>query len=221
MSQLGTNWTPALLRGHTFSYLDHFRGLISLGVAPIGHRVNFTTPFLLPVEIDIRVVLAPGITKTQIEPIFRDIIERYLADLRQNVVDEWERTYYNNISVSNAYVDAGLPQWFPDDIAKQTHTWYTFIRPQILGVEFLATGLIDALDFEWLLINGDKDPNGLPIDQTEEEQWLPIFERLDIDTVSYIVTTPPTPPTTKIQATYITGPDAPVSKLEIAPPPTP
>ena len=170
----------------TFTILDQLNAFESLGVSPIGHRATFSTPELLPIELDVRIVLALGKTIGQVEPMFREVLERYLTDLRQSVIDEWEHTYFGNIGIRNAYVDAGSPEWFPSHAAKQTHTWYTVVRPQIIGVEFLATGLIDALDFDKFTINGVNDPNGLRIKQDEENQYIPVFGKLRIVEVPHI-----------------------------------
>ena len=175
-----------MARQQTFTILDQFNSFESLGVSPIGHRAAFSTPELLPIELDVRIVLALGKTLGQVEPVFRDVLERYLADLRRNVIDEWEHTYFNSIGIRNAYVDAGRPEWFPSHAARQTHTWYTVVRPQIIGVEFLATGLIDALDFERFAVNGVSDPNGFRIKQNEENQYMPVFGRLGIEDVPHI-----------------------------------
>ena len=175
-----------MTRLDTFSILDQFNGFDSLGIASIGQRVTFSAPDLLPLEIEARAVLAQGKTIGQVEPVFIEIVKRYLADLRQNVIDEWENTYYNNIGVKNAYVDAGKPEWFPALAAKQTHTWYTTVRPQVIGVEFLATGLLDALDFDSFTINGLKDPNGLRIEQNEEKQHMPVFGTFSLKPMQYI-----------------------------------
>ena len=177
-----------MIKKQTFTILDQFNALISLGMAPIGHRVAFSTPELLPIALDVQIVLSTGKTIGQAEPVFRGIFERYLVDLRQNVIDEWDHTYFNNIGIRNAYVDAGQPEWFPSHAAKQTHTWYTVVRPQIIGVEFLATGLIDALDFDKFAINGVNDPNGFRIKQSEEKQYIPVFGRLGIVDVPRIGT---------------------------------
>lgn len=175
-----------MARLDVFNILDRSDGFKSLGIAPIGQRVTFSTPELLPLEMEARAVLAQGKTIGQVEPAFIEIIKRYLADLRQNVIDEWENTYYNNIGIRNAYVDAGRPEWFPALAAKQAHTWHTAVRPQIIGVEFLATGFIDALDFDSFMINGLKDPNGLRIEQNEEKQFMPVLGTFSLKPVQHI-----------------------------------
>ena len=176
-----------MTRQKTFSILDRFDGFESLGIASIGRRVTFSTPEVLPIEINVLAVLAQGVTIGQVEPVFIEIVKRYLVDLRQNIINEWENTYYNNIGVKNAYIDAGKPEWFPALAAKQTHTWHSFVRPQIIGVEFLATGLIDAMDFERFMINGTREPNGFRITQNEEKQCMPVFGGLRIEPVPFIV----------------------------------
>ena len=91
------------MSGQTFTILDRLNAFESLGVSPIGHRAAFSTPRLLPIEVDVRIVLALGKTIGQAWPVFREVLERYLADLRQDVVNEWEHTYFANIGIRNAY----------------------------------------------------------------------------------------------------------------------
>ena len=170
----------------TFSILNQFGDFESLGIAPLGHRVTFSTPEILAIEISVKAVLARGSTAGQAEPVFIEIVRRHLADLRRDVVDEWEKTYFKNVGVGNAFVDAGKPEWFPALAAKQAHAWHTFVRPQVLGVGFLATGLIDALDFGSFAINGQSDPNGLRIAQNEERQRMPVFGGFNLTPVESI-----------------------------------
>lgn len=221
----------------------------NLGIAPVGHRVTISTPEFVEITHNIRVVLAPGITEGQIRQRFNEIVEQYYADFRQFIFDEWERTYYANIGIANAYVNlrediegvtaflteadplftgAGmetqeaysrlmdLHKWFPAERAKQAHVFPTVINSQEIGVELRRTNLISAIDFRRILTNGEDDPNGYTIWQSQEMMYIPRMVNLDIEIVPFIEPwQPPGPPVDVDVKHYLTGFDRPMSKLSV------
>jgi len=106
---------------------------LQLGIAPVGHRVTISTPQWVDVDIVIPVVLSNGITEGQVRSRFEDILHRHFANLRQSVVDEWERTYYANIGITTPLAD------MRDDI----NTLDGFMR-QSSGI--FAAGGLDVVD---------------------------------------------------------------------------
>jgi hypothetical protein len=75
------------------------------GLLAVGMRGIVSTPIWIDININIRAVLAHGITEGQINAPFNDILNQYFDELRQNVLTEWERTYYANEGIALAYVD--------------------------------------------------------------------------------------------------------------------
>ena len=78
------------------------------GEAPIGHRVTVQTPY--PLYVDIKIPIAPlqGIEIRHLAEPFQEIMKRYLVSLRRSVINEWERTYYNNIGIHNFVLSTGM-----------------------------------------------------------------------------------------------------------------
>jgi len=68
------------------------------GMAAVGHRVNVMTPEYQGFNIDLPLVLRAGVTIGQAYPIIRQIIYRYIDELRQAVLDTWDNTYFQSFS---------------------------------------------------------------------------------------------------------------------------
>jgi len=190
------------------------RGGSGFGTAPIGHRVTISTPEWLDVNINVRMVLVHGIEFGQIEGRLQEIAAGYFDELRQNVIDEWERSYFANDGITNAWVEEGTPEWFPAYAAKQTHTWWTRINGHVMGSRFLETRLVAEVDFENILINGVRA--SLVIEQTQERQFMPRLNNIDIEIVDYIEPGEPggtVPPGSIVQKVYVTAFDKPMSEL--------
>ena len=158
------------------------------GIAPIGHRVTVGTPKWQDININIHVTLPFGVTLGQVQTQFNAIIEEYFAEIRQNILEEWERTYFSNDGISNAFVNIAnkfnalavehkdpriseLAIYFPADKAIQTHTWYTRISRAIIGARILESRLAVDVDIENILLNGQA--HNIIIEQTQEDQFLP------------------------------------------------
>jgi len=207
-----------------------------MGIAPIAHRVTVTTPLWLDVNVNVRVVPIFNIQVGQLESVFNEIVEQFFVEARQNVVDEWERSYFSNDGIGNAWVFVrqrfealyakyndpeilDLMHYFPSERTVQTHTWWTILFPHVLGVRLLETRLISAIDFQNILFNGFFDPNGLRIQQTQDVQYMPRFGTLDIEEVDYIdPQQPPQELPDMVQRYYTTGFDMPaVGLTEIKP----
>ena len=107
-------------------------------------------------------------------------------------------------------------QWFPAEASHQTHNFFTTIHPQVVGLRLLETGLILAVDLQNLMINGDNDPNGLRIPQSEQRTFIPRLNNFDVEAVDYIE--PATPPIqlplgALTHKTFVTAFDMPVGHL--------
>lgn len=90
------------------------RGGAGFGTAPIGHRVTVSTPQWLDINVFVPVVLTHDLQLGQVQTRLNELLREYIdIESRQAVLDEWERTYYANQGISNAWFDAGCPEWFP------------------------------------------------------------------------------------------------------------
>jgi len=172
---LDSNYNPV-----TDEFIDIVQEMVDprpgagFGIAPIGHNVTVSTSSVENINFGIRAVLAHGITPEQISPQLETILASHIDRMKRNVVSEWERTYFANDGI------AVTPKGF------QTHTWNIVLSPQIIGVELLNTGLIAAIDFTNFTINGEIDPNGYVIVQTQEETIIPQFNSANFTYVDYI-----------------------------------
>ncbi|MCL2223559.1 MAG: baseplate J/gp47 family protein [Defluviitaleaceae bacterium] len=78
------------------------------GFAPIGHRVTVSTPENRTITVKVPVILRVGTTIGQIETRALEIVELYFAEMRQNVLTEWENTYYRGAqNIRNNFVQLG------------------------------------------------------------------------------------------------------------------
>ena len=206
-----------------------------IGLVAVGHRTTVTTPKWKDVTISLRAVLSQGASKEQAKIQLDAILEKYFEDIRKDVFDEWERTYYSNVGVGIAYVDMvsrfeaiaakiqdaqigyelmDLAKYFPAEAAKQTHTFYTIIHPQVIGVNLINSRAVTAVDFPSMSINGEVTAGGYRIEQTQDVQFLPRLIEVELDIVDYIQPAdPPIPPAGLAQMRYYSGFDKPVSEL--------
>jgi len=223
------------------------QGELWMGIAPIGHRVTVETPQWLDINVNITIVLARGIQIGQVQQRLKDIIADYFVELRQSVLDEWDRTYFSTASidhVDNAWVNlqdkvlaqnefiasltdiseedrqklmdytAMSGEWFPAEAAYQTHVWQTVIFPHVIGVRLLETRLISAIDFQNILINGNYDPNGFIREQSQERQYIPRLNNIDIQVVDYIQPQqPPIPMPEMVHKRFVQGFDSPMGEV--------
>jgi len=214
------------------------------GIAPIGHRVTVQTPKWVDIYVHVPVVLMRNIALGQAKPRLEELLIQYFVGLRQGILDEWERSYFANDGIAIAYVDLlndinalfgfmtsnqsnftgniavayqnmlNMLEWFPAEKAKQTHNFETRIQPQDIGVLFRSTGLILAVDFLNISINGSKDQNGYQMWQNEENQFMPRLAGFELEAVDYIQPMqPPSPPVDTDRYRYTTGFDNPMSEL--------
>jgi len=205
------------------------------GIAPLGHRVRVTTPEWMDIDIGVDVVLSFGVSLSQVQDRLEELLRGYFSELRSSVLDVWEQTYFANIGMQNEFVNVRdqlaalsiehsdprlleLADYFPAEKAIQTHTWRTIVHPQTIGVRLLETGLVSAVDFNSMQMNGQIDPNGFRIDHDQDMQFLPRLGQIHVEAVDYITPiVPPTDPIQTVQKVYITGYDKPVSEIsEIA-----
>jgi len=194
-----------------------------MGIAPVGHRVTASTPTILEVDFYAKAALIPTIQPGQAESRFREIADRYFVELRQAVINEWERSYFANDGISNAWVDirdklegqiGDRVNYFPAIAAKQTHNFTTTVSRVILGGRLAETRLISNLDFAGITINGQR--RNLDISQSQEMVYIPVLCNFDIEFVDYIPDAPTEPPPGEmIQKTYLTGFDKPVTELAV------
>jgi len=182
----------------------------NLGIAPVGHRVTISTPEYIDIDITMPVTPSLGATIGQIEPIAQDITDEYIKELVQSVFDTWERTYFANEGIENTVVGLSndidalntfmvanedlftggiaaaysnmqqLLNFYPADRIVQTHDFEVLFQPQILGVRILQSELVNAVDFENILINGAPWLSGYPIHSNQDTQLLPRLRTLEI-----------------------------------------
>ena len=172
-----------------------------LGIAPIGHRVTVSTSQLKHINVNAQIVLPFDVVLGQVETQLNEIIEQYMVECRQNVLDEWERTYFSNEGIHNAHHNIqvrfnaifekyndpevlDLALFFPADKAVQTHTWYTRISRAVIGARLLESRLIVDIDIENILLNGL--PQNLVIEQNQDVQEIPVLGTVVHEVVDYI-----------------------------------
>jgi hypothetical protein len=186
------------------------------GFSPVGHRVTIDTPVTTPFDLKFSVVLAMGITENQINISFNTILENYFDELRHGILERWEQTYYANHGIFNPTVNLAadisalrnfitdnasaftgsivqayqnmlaLLEWYPAEQIMQSHTFHTVINPQVMAVHLLDTGLVTAVDFNNILINGVPYTSGYTIEQTQDAQFIPVFSGAVYEAVSFI-----------------------------------
>lgn|GEM_PF-1735893 len=203
------------------------------GFSPVGHRVLIDTTEYYDINIYIRAVLMPTLQEGQVIQRFNEIADEYFAELRQSVIDEWERTYFSldGGNISNAWVDVrgkfevlyaqyndprllDLMRHFPAENVIQTHNWLTLISGEVLGARMLETRLISALDFRGILINGAD--GRVHIQQNQDKVYTPRLISFVVEFVPYIEQKPTPPPDDPIVVKrYITGADKPMSELSV------
>ena len=172
-----------------------------LGIAPIGHRVTVSTPLLKHINVNAKIVLPFEVVLGNVETQLNEIAEQYMMECRQNVLDEWERTYFSNEGMRNAHHDVqarfnalyekyndpeilDLALFFPADKAVQTHAWYTRISRAVIGARLLESRLIADIDFESVLLNGLAQ--NLVIEQNQDVQEIPVLGTVVYEVVDYI-----------------------------------
>jgi len=194
-------------------------GRINFGIAPIGHRVTVSTPEMMDVFIKVQLVLLPHIEEGQAESIIQDFIRAYIDEVGHSLVNEWERTYYANIGISNAFVGHGNPEWFPAALASQTHNFHLTISRMVIGarlMEVLTPRIVANVDIWRMEINGQQ--SDLIVPQSQEVQLIPRLYHLDIEYVNEIQPYPQTPdvPVDMVGAKYFNiGFDKPMDKVRI------
>jgi len=181
------------------------------GIAPIGHRVTCSTGEWLDVTINVTVAFIPNIEFGQGEQQLKEAIEKYFVEVRQNVVSEWERSYYANDGIFNNYVNIksrfealhdlyndpeimDLYLHFPAEHAIQTHNYFTRINRSIIAARLLETRLLADVDFENILIQGL--PRNLDICQNQESILIPRLKEIFFEVVDFIEPHDPDAPCT-------------------------
>ena len=161
-----------------------------LGVAPIGHRVTVSTSQLKHINVNVQIVLPFDVVLGHVETQLNEIIEKYMVECRQNVLDEWERTYFASEGIHNAHHDIrarfnalyekyndpeilDIALFFPADKAVQTHTWHTRISRAVIGARLLESRLVTDIDIENILLNGL--PQNLVTEQNQDVQEMPVL----------------------------------------------
>ena len=187
-----------------------------MGTAPVGHRVFVSTPEWYDVDITMRAVLMSGMTAGQVMTRAREVVERYFVELRQGIIDEWERTFFGNIGIRNTWVDVQLQaqefkllvsswdnitaeqldalldyaqyssEWMPAEAVKESHIWHTHIIPQEIGVIIRQARLVSVIDWSSILLNGIFYHDFLDIEQSEEGILYPRLRNMDIEFVDFI-----------------------------------
>ena len=156
-------------------------------------------------------------------------MEEYFNELRRNVIEEWESTYYSNTGICISHVEnrerleglymlygdqeiLDLIPFYPALQAYQTHNFKNIISRVIIGGRLSETRLIADLDYDGILINGFR--RNLTIYQSQEEVFTPRLRDFYIDFVPYLPEEPDIPPCEAKQLYYITAYDKPMSELQ-------